>query len=222
MPDFTNTSGYGRPARITVLISGSGTNLQAIIDACNGPALANAKVSRVISDRKDAYGLKRAEDANIPTHYHGILPYKKRYPDADGVFQEARQAYDADLASLVLADQPDIVVCAGFMRIVTPSFLVPLSSAKTPVINLHPSLHGDLIGAHCIERAWDEFQAGKRTKTGIMVHYVITEVDMGEPILQQEVSIEGCNTLEDLQERLHKCEHSIIVEGTKAVFQLGT
>ena len=175
------------PFKITVLISGSGSNLQAIIDSCNTPSLPNAQVVRVISDRKDAYGLKRAESAHIPTTYHGILPYKKKYPDPDAIFVEARQAYDADLASLILADVPDIVVCAGFMRILTTSFLDPLQRAKIPVINLHPSLYGDLIGTHCIERAWEEWERGERRKTGVMVHYVIAEVDMGEAIVQQEV-----------------------------------
>ena len=75
------------------------------------------------------------------------------------------------------------------------------------------------MGAHCIERAWEEFQQGKRVKTGIMIHFVISEVDEGEPIVQQEVSIEGCGTLEELQERLHECEHGLIVEGTRVVLE---
>lgn len=210
------------PFKISVLISGSGSNLQAIIDSCNNPSLPNAQVVRVISDRKDAYGLKRAESANIPTTYHGILPYKKKYPDANAIFLEARQAYDADLASLILVDTPDIVVCAGFMRILTTSFLDPLQRAKIPVINLHPSLYGDLVGTHCIERAWEEWKRGERKKTGVMVHYVIAEVDMGQAIVQQEVEIEGCETLEELQERIHRCEHGLIVEATKRVLERST
>ena len=206
---------------ISVLISGTGSNLQALIDNCNTSALPDAKIVRVVSDRKDAYGLTRAKDAGIPTIYHGILPYKKKYPDnSDNPdFAEARRAYDADLADIILADNPDIVVCAGFMRIVTTAFLDPLKKADTPIINLHPSLHGDLVGAHCIERAWEEFQQGKRTTTGIMIHYVIAEVDMGEPIVQQEVSIVGCDRLEDLQSRIHEAEHPLIVEGTRRVLE---
>lgn len=207
------------PSNTTVLISGSGSNLQALIDACNTSALPHARIVRVICDRKDAFGLKRAESANVPTKYHGILPYKKKYPDASAIFEEARQAYDADLAALVLADSPDIVVCAGFMRILTGSFLVPLQQAQVPIINLHPSLHGDIIGGNAIERAWEEYQQGKRTKTGVMVHYVIAEVDMGEPVVQKEVEIEGCKTLKDLQERMHECEHLLIVEATRKVLQ---
>lgn len=205
--------------KILVLISGSGTNLQALIDASNTNALPNTNIIRVISDRKDAYGLKRAEANGIPTKHHGILPFKKKYPDTSSnpEFLEARKAYDAELASLVLADRPDLVVCAGFMRILTPSFLDPLQKAKTSIINLHPSLHGDLVGANCIKRAWDEYEAGKRTKTGVMVHHVIADVDMGDMIVQKEVLMEGCGSLDELTQRIHACEHKLIVEGTRIV-----
>lgn len=210
-----------QPTKITVLISGSGTNLQALIDASQTPSLPNVTFTRVISDRKDAYGLQRAQAANIPTTYHGILPYKKSHPDSSNppTFLAARQAYDARLAELILADEPDLVVCAGFMRIVTPPLLEPLAAANVPIINLHPALHGDLVGAGCIERAWEEFVQKKRTKTGIMIHHVITEVDLGEPIVQREVSIEGCESLADLQARIHEAEHKLIVEGTRRVVE---
>jgi phosphoribosylglycinamide formyltransferase len=209
------------PTRITVLISGSGTNLQALIDASKTSSLPNTTFVRVISDRKSAFGLTRASDAHISTAYHSILPYKKSHPDTspNPQFAAAREAYDADLAKLVLADEPQLVVCAGFMRILTPSFLTPLSTANVPIINLHPSLHGDLIGASCIERAWEEFEQGKRKNTGIMIHYVIKEVDLGEPIVQKEVGIEGCQSLEDLQKRIHEAEHVLIVEGTRRVVE---
>lgn len=221
MAEAVNGNSKATSSKITVLISGSGSNLQALIDSCNTTALPHAQIIRVISDRKNAYGLKRAESVGIPTTYHGILPYKKKYPDTspEPTFEEARRAYDADLSALVLADVPDIVVCAGFMRIVTLSFLEPLQNAALPIINLHPSLHGDLVGAHCIERAWEEWKRGARTKTGVMVHYVIAEVDMGAPIVQQEVEIEGCASLEELEGRMHGCEHGLVVEGTRRVLE---
>ena len=105
------------------------------------------------------------------------------------------------------------------MRIVTPSFLDPLQQAKVPLINLHPSLHGDLIGADCIERAWTEFEEGKRKSTGVMVHFVIRDVDMGAPILQKEVEMSGCGTVEELRERIRGAEHRLIVEGTRKVLE---
>ena len=205
------------PTKVTVLISGSGSNLQAIIDASNTPRLPDIEIVRVISDRKNAFGLTRAENAGIPTAYLGILPYKKRFPDTNAApqFEEARKAYDADLAALVLKDGPQLVICAGFMRIVSLAFLEPLRQNQVAIINLHPSLHGDLSGAGCIERAWEEFQQGKRTSTGIMIHYVIAEVDMGAPIVQQKVDMEGCKSLEELQQRVHEAEHKLIVEGAR-------
>lgn len=221
--------GPAPPAKIVVLISGSGTNLQALIDATKNGQLPNAQIVRVISDRKDAYGLKRAAAAGIPTTHLGILPFKKSHPDDDGTgeFAAARRAYDAALARVILegagagadSSPPQLVVCAGFMRIVTEALLAPLQGAGVPIINLHPALHGDLVGAHCIERAWAEFEQGTRTKTGIMVHYVITEVDKGEPIVQQEVEITGCKSVEELQERIHAAEHPLIVKGTRIVVE---
>jgi len=198
--------------RLTVLISGSGTNLQALIDACANEKLPNAEIVRVISDRAKAFGLERAARVQIPTTYHGILSYRKKHPDN---IEAERRAYDAELARIVLEDSPQLVVCAGFMRILTTAFLDPLNAKLVPIINLHPSLHGDLVGAKCIERAWEEFQQGLRTKTGVMIHYVIAEVDEGKPIVQEEVSIEGCKSIEALEERIHQLEHELIVQGAK-------
>lgn len=209
------------PAKVGVLISGSGSNLQALINASTStpPTLPNVTFTRVISDRASAYGLQRATTAGIPTSTLAFPPYKKQHPDPSGPlpFQNAREAYDADLAALVLQDKPELVVCAGFMRILTGAFLEPLEKAGVKIINLHPSLHGDLVGAGCIDRAWKEFEEGKRTKTGVMVHYVIAAVDEGEPICQSEVDMAGCQSLEELEERIHKVEHGLIVQGAKKV-----
>ncbi|USW57472.1 Putative formyl transferase, phosphoribosylglycinamide formyltransferase [Septoria linicola] len=212
------------PTPITVLISGSGTNLQALIDASTSttPSLPNTQIIRVISDRKNAYGLTRASTANIPTTHHSWLPFKNSYPDdpSNPQSSEARNRFDSALADIVLQDSPQLIVCAGWMRILTPSFLDRMSEAHIPIINLHPALPGDLVGAGCIERAWKEFQEGQRTKTGIMIHYVIREVDLGEPIVSEEVGIEGCKELGELQERIHQAEHGLIVEGTRRVVEL--
>jgi len=77
-----------------------------------------------------------------------------------------------------------------------------------------------LVGAGCIERAWAEFEAKKRVQTGIMIHYVIAEVDLGEPVVSEVVEMEGCATLGELQERIHRAEHGLIVEGTRRVVEL--
>ncbi|KAF2719988.1 phosphoribosylglycinamide formyltransferase [Polychaeton citri CBS 116435] len=208
--------------RVTVLISGTGSNLQALIDACGSGQIPDAAIVRVVSDRKNVRGLERAEQAGIPTATHGILPYKQKHPhpeDSKKMSDEARSAYDTELARIVLADRPEMVVCAGFMRILTPSFLGPLQQASVPIINLHPALHGDLTGAGCIERAWEEYQAGERKSSGVMIHHVIADVDMGEPIVQRVVEMEGCSTVEDFQQRVHASEHPLIVEGTTVIVQ---
>jgi len=211
----------GMASRITVLISGTGTNLKALIDATqsNQPSIPNAQIVRVISNRKGALGLVKASEAGIPTTYHNLVPYKTQFssssnPDADA---EARQAYDSKLAELVLADKPDIVVCAGFMHILSTSFLDPLQKANVPVINLHPALPGQFNGAGAIERAMKAYEQGEITKTGVMVHYVIAEVDMGEPVVVEEIPFEEGDDIKKLESRIRAVEWKIIVDATKVV-----
>ncbi|KAL8795723.1 MAG: hypothetical protein Q9195_001774 [Heterodermia aff. obscurata] len=220
------------PTSITVLISGNGyakaalemlkkpgsSNLQAIIDACRNSTIPNAGIIRVISNREKAYGLERAKRANpkdIPTAYLNLLKYKKQHPATPDGIDAAREAYFEALASIVLEDKPDIVVCAGWMLIVTASFLDKLAAAKVPIINLHPALPGEFNGMNAIERAYEAFQQGKIEKTGIMIHYVIKEVDEGEPIVTKELAFKEGETLNDVEARIHELEWRAIVEGTK-------
>jgi len=202
--------------KLTVLISGTGSNLQALIDACN-TSLPATKIVRVISNRKDAFGLKRAEKAGIATKYHNLVSYKKEHPATEEGIATARSEYDRELARLVLRDEPDMVVCAGWMHILAPTFLDPLEKAGVPVINLHPALPGQFNGAHAIDRAYAAFQEGKIEHTGIMIHYVISEVDMGQPILTRNVEIKKTDTLDELEERIHSNEWELIVQGTRQV-----
>ncbi|KAH6625647.1 formyl transferase [Boeremia exigua] len=199
---------------LTVLISGNGSNLQALIDACNTPALPNTRIVHVISNRKAAFGLQRAATAQIPTSYHNLVPYKKAHPDD---LAAARAAYDADLASLILshASKTHLVVCAGWMHIVTPSFLGPMADASVPIINLHPALPGEFAGAGAIERAWAAGRDEGLRRTGVMVHEVIAEVDAGKAIVVKEVEIREGEGVEGLEERIHAVEHGVIVEGTR-------
>jgi phosphoribosylglycinamide formyltransferase len=134
------------PVRLTVLISGNGTNLQAVIDKVRGGQLP-AKIVRVLSNRKDAFGLERAKRADIPTTYHNLVKYKKNHPATPEGVQVAREEYDAELARLVLQDSPDLVVCLGFMHVLSMRFLQPLEDANVKLINLHPSLPGAFNGA---------------------------------------------------------------------------
>ena len=164
------------PARLTVLISGNGSNLQALIDGCFSGTVAKSGIVRVISNRKGARGLERAREAGIATHYHNLVRYGARFPSAEASIRygdEARRAYDADLAALVLADDPDLVVCAGWMHVLSDAFLTPLARAGVPAINLHPALPGQFNGAAAIERAWRKARDDNLDRTGVMVHYVI-------------------------------------------------
>ncbi|KAK2765410.1 hypothetical protein FQN54_008256 [Arachnomyces sp. PD_36] len=205
--------------RLTVLISGSGTNLQALIDATQPSSLlSSCTIVRVISNRKAAYGLTRAQQASIPTKYHNLLEYKKKYPDD---VQLARSEYDKELASLVLADNPQLVVCAGFMHILTSLFLDPLQKAGVPVINLHPSLPGLFKGANGISDAHKAWMEGKIEKTGVMIHDVVVEVDEGPALLVEEIPfIKGVD--EDInvfEQRVHEVEWKAIVQGTLLAVQ---
>lgn len=99
--------------RLVVLISGNGSNLQAIMDAIASGVLHDTAISLVISNRKGVYGLQRARNANIETAYHNLIPYNKRFLDTR-CGRQAREEYDADLAKIVLGANPTIVVCAGW------------------------------------------------------------------------------------------------------------
>lgn len=202
-------------ARIVVLLSGHGTNLQALIDACASGAISNAQIVQVISNRRDAYGLKRSEAAGIPSGYHNLLKFKKDHPDLEPAKQ--REAYDEALADIVLKSEPQLVVCAGWMHILAATFLEPLACASVPIINLHPALPGEFNGAGAIERAYAAFKLGKTQRTGLMIHYVIAEVDMGPPILTQEVEILPEDSLSDLETRIHSKEHEAIVRATDLI-----
>jgi phosphoribosylglycinamide formyltransferase 1 len=185
------------PARLVVLVSGSGSNLQAILDACAAGGLS-AKVVAVISNRATAFGLERARRAGIPA----IL-----MPLALG---QDRRAYDAGLAELVGAHRPDWVVLAGWMRLLTSVFLERFPNR---VVNLHPALPGSFPGTHAIQRAYDAFRAGAITHTGVMVHLVPDEaVDAGPVLAQVEVPILPGDTLDALETRIHAAEHRLLVE----------
>lgn len=187
--------------RLVVLISGNGSNLQAVLDAIRMRVL-DVEVALVVSNRAGAYGLERAQKAGIETAVHELGPYKE-----DG---RGRAAYDADLAQVVAGAAPDYVLLLGWMHILGDAFL-----RKFPyrVVNLHPALPGTFAGAHAIEDAWKAFQAGEIKETGLMVHLVPDErVDEGPVLAKEEVTIYPTDTLEALETRMHFAEHRLIVQ----------
>lgn len=194
---------------VVVLISGSGSNLQALIDA-------QIPISHVISSSADAYGLQRAAKAHIPTTVHTLKSYYGDLPvQAKDERKAARARFNADLAKLVIELKPTLVVCAGWMLILSPKFLEPLAAEHIDIINLHPALPDAFPGIHAIERAWQAGQEGKISKGGLMFHYVIAAVDEGEPIIVKELDLRKDETLAAYEERVHAAEHEAIVKGTK-------
>ena len=184
-------------SRLVVLISGNGSNLQAILDACSGGELG-ASVVTVISNNADAYGLKRAQNAGIEAIH---LPKLEK---------ESRTEYDARLAEYVSTFLPDYIILAGWMRILSSSFL---SSFPNRVINLHPALPGTFPGTHAIERAYEAHQKGEIDHTGIMVHLVPDEgVDSGPVLATQKIEFIQGESLDDFEMRVHKLEHKILVK----------
>lgn len=173
--------------RTVVLISGSGSNLQAFIDQLH-PEQAN--IVAVISNRTDAYGLQRAADAGIPT---AVLDHRD-YPD--------RPRYDRALAELIDAHRPELVVLAGFMRILTSGFV---SRYAGKLLNIHPSLLPKYTGLHTHQRA---LEAGD-TEHGATVHFVTEKLDGGPAIMQSHVPVLPDDDVETLTERVRQTEHRL-------------
>lgn len=203
-----------RQYRIAVLISGNGSNLQALIDAQARGDLGPTTIDLVVSNASKAYGLQRAADAGIPSLIQTMKPYKEA--------GKTRLDFDKDLAAEIqthfrTSSGPDLIVLAGFMHILSQDFL---SQFPKKVINLHPALPGAFDGIKAIERAFEAFQAGQITETGVMVHEVIPEVDRGRVILVEKVPIHKEDTVEDLASRIHSVEHGLLVRATR-VFLTG-
>ncbi|WP_434931598.1 phosphoribosylglycinamide formyltransferase [Shewanella sp. HL-SH5] len=174
--------------RVVVLISGNGSNLQAILDGCDDNL--NAEVVGVISNKPDAYGLIRAHYSEIDTSC--VIARKG----------EAREEYDIRLAACIEKYQPDLIVLAGFMRILSDDFV---GRYLGKMINIHPSLLPKYTGLNTHQRAID----AKDKAHGTSVHFVIPELDAGPVVLQAKVPIYAEDDAEILAERVHEQEHAI-------------
>jgi phosphoribosylglycinamide formyltransferase len=175
---------------IIIFISGNGTNLQHVIDNYHNSGKIN--IALVVSNNIDAYGLQRATFANIPTlciHHTG----KKRKQHEIDIISGMNQIIDIN--------KIDYILCLGYMRIITSHFLEYLSSVEIQIYNMHPALPGDdkLIGANCIERAYQQFLNGERTTTGVMIHEMIEDVDSGDYVVYKKIDMSAVYRLEDLQ-----------------------
>ena len=175
--------------KIIVLISGNGSNLQAIIDACKS-GIINGKVVGVISNRDDAFGLERAKKDNIPSKVINHNNYNTRID------------FDQKLVSTIKKFQPDLVVLAGFMRILSP---IMTSAFKDKMINIHPSLLPKYPGLNTHEQVI----ANNDAEHGVTIHSVSEELDGGPIIAQSKILVNKKQKLDDLIERIHKVEHMI-------------
>lgn len=211
------------------------------MDATDTPQLAHCQVCHVLSSKSSAYGLVRAQSRQppVPTSVFSLVTFKKQ--------GKSRDEYDVELARRIKETKPDLVVLAGWMLVLGPAFLdaltrdwpepddsspeasssspyddpsrVPMGK-QIPIINLHPALPGAFPGAHAIENAYEAFQKGDIKETGIMIHKVIPELDAGEPLVVKKVEIVAGESLEQLEERIHKVEHVGIVEGVAKSVEL--
>ncbi len=186
--------------RVAILISGSGTNLQAFIDAVADGSL-DVEIPVVVSNRPDAYGLARARDASIPTE----CVKNEDFPD--------RVAFDQALASSLERHKPDLLILAGFMRILTSAFVKRFEGR---ILNIHPALLPKYPGLHTHQRAID---AGERWH-GSTVHFVTEELDAGPMILQGRVPVLSDDTESLLSARVQAVEHKIYPEAA-ALFASG-
>jgi phosphoribosylglycinamide formyltransferase-1 len=193
-------------SRLVVLISGNGTNLQAVLDACAKGDLP-AVVAAVISNKREAFGLERARSAGVPAV---VLPKPK---------EQDRREYDSRLADAAASYRPDWVILAGWMRVLSSEFL---NRFPNRVINLHPALPGTFPGTHAIDRAFEAFGRGEIRATGVMVHLVPDEgVDSGPVLAQEEVPIRPDDTLESLEARIHGVEHRLLVAAIRKALDGG-
>lgn len=181
-----------KPFRLVVLVSGSGSNLQAFIDRVADGSLP-ATIAAVISNRADAFGLERARRAGIPAE---TLDHKA-FPD--------REAFDRALAARIDAYAPDVVVLAGFMRILSPWFVTHYEGR---LLNVHPSLLPKFPGLDTHARA---LAAGER-EHGSSVHFVTEELDGGPVVAQARVAIQSGDTADTLRERVQQAEHRLYPE----------
>lgn len=188
--------------RIGVLISGGGTNLQAIIDNSLSKNI-DGKVEIVISNKENAYGLTRARENNIDAIY--LNP--KEFVD--------ERAYDLEIIRLLNEKSVDLVVLAGYLKILTGEFI---NKFKGRVINIHPSLIPKYCGpGYYGEKVHRAVLDGGEAYSGATVHFVDEGVDTGDIILQKKVEVYEGDSIDSLSKRVLKIEHDILVEAIKKI-----
>ena len=183
-------------SRFAVLVSGSGSNLQALLDAYPG------NLAVVAGDKNGAFAFERARRAGVPVEH------------VDPAGFVGKEDYDAELVARISAHDVGLVVGAGYMRILSPVFL----QRSPAILNVHPSLLPEFRGLRAVERA---LEAGV-DETGVTVHFMVEEVDAGPIVAQERVPVMAGDTRETLLERLHPLEHRLLVGAVADYFLGGT
>ncbi len=178
--------------RLAVFCSGYGSNFQAIIDAVRKKKL-RADIALMVCDNPKAFALKRAHRHEIPTFLISPKLFK------------TREDYEKMITRVLKLEKVDVVVLAGFMRILTPSFI---RAFRNRILNIHPSWLPHFKGAHAIRDAWQ----ARVKETGVTVHIVTKDVDAGPILAQKRVLISNRDTLESLEKKIHTIEHELYPE----------
>lgn len=182
--------------KIAVFVSGNGTNLQALIDAGKNKKLGQGEITLVVCDKPQAYALTRAATAGIKT----FVLEKKGFT--------SREEYDKRIALELKKEKIELIVLAGFMRILSGDFV---DEYYGRMLNIHPSLLPAFKGAHAIR---DAYESGIK-EAGVTVHFVTKELDSGPIVLQDKVTRTPEDTLETLEEKIHKVEHRLYPEAVR-------
>jgi phosphoribosylglycinamide formyltransferase-1 len=176
--------------RIAVLASGSGSNFEALVQACLGKEVQNAEIVLLVTDKQKAFVRQRAKKYNIPQVFLNPTDY------------QSRQAFDEEIIKVLQEHEIEFVLLAGYMRILSPFFV---SKFKNKILNIHPALLPAFKGSNAIEQAYNY---GVKV-VGVTVHFVDAKVDHGPILLQQSLAVKPGESLEQLRERIHKLEHCL-------------
>lgn len=211
------------PLKIAVFASGEGTNAEAILDhnfiADNKQKTRDVQIVALVCNHKDAAVVKKFEtrQSTVPIGKSSVKKaFKGKVHVVERHYLQTREEYDAKLAQLIRSQYPDLdlIVLAGWMHVFSDKFL---NSCGCPVINLHPALPGEFPGAHGMRDAWNAYQQGKISGSGIMIHHVDTGVDTGEVVLARQIPILETDDFERFQTRMQVEEKVVLVEAIKSI-----
>jgi phosphoribosylglycinamide formyltransferase-1 len=189
--------------RLAIFVSGNGTNMQNLLERIQRGEL-RAEAALVVSDNPQAPALERAKKFGVEC----VVVDRKQY--------DSKEAFESEIRRHVERKKIDYLILAGFMRILSPSFVKVYPNR---ILNIHPSFLPDFPGAQAIREAFENREKLSRTGTGVTVHFVTEAVDAGPPILQERVPIKEGDTLESLEERIHHVEYRLYPAAINLVLQ---